>query len=300
MDAEIQRLMKEGDLYHSQGLFSEAMAVYEILQTTLRNSRDIPGRDEHLARVSEKMRAIQSDRQESAELTRAPRVSTRAQDMIKRLFSSSRDKEKDLAALEEAVALIDFGQYERALSELQPLVERGRVRLQAAQNMLRCEVAMGNLEGALGRFRGWQTEERFPAGQVEGIRRYLDTLVQESGLAKNLQEVAAAPTAGRAYEGSGDLLEFQFIQVTFEDGPLQGKPVDFPVEEQNGNQIRILIPGEQTLLIEQMQPGRHIGEVRYFAPPHALMNAAAEIVEKKKHIDSSEDCFAVILRICTT
>lgn len=296
MEAEIQRLMKEGDLYHSQGLFNEAMAVYETLQSTLRNSRGLPRRDEHLARVSEKIQAVQSDREETEELTRSPRVSSKAQNVIKRLFSS-RHKEKDLEALDEAVTLVDFGQYERALSELQPLLERKRVRLQAAESILRCQMAMGEVDAVLNRFRQWQTGERFPADDIERIRSYLDTLLQEAGLGNSLQEVTAARTARRTYEGNGDLLEFQFIEIAFEDGPLRGKRVDLPVQEQDGNQIRILISEEQGLLLEQMEPGRLLGHVRYFAPPHALMNASAEVVEKRKRSASAQDGFVVNLRI---
>ena len=84
-----------------------------------------------------------------------------------------------MAALEGAVALAKFGQFDRAHQELQPLLAKDGVKVEAAKNILRCHLAAGSAEEAVSQYRLWHTDERFQMGQLEMIRVYLNDALQK-------------------------------------------------------------------------------------------------------------------------
>ena len=72
-----------------------------------------------------------------AEVRSAPTtldLSPQLQNLIKRLFTFS--KTKEVGAIEGAIALAKFGQYEEAVNELQKLLKDGVLPTVAAKNIL--------------------------------------------------------------------------------------------------------------------------------------------------------------------
>src|SRR5512139_2727635 len=136
----IKRLLKEADLYRTQGLLSDAKSKYVQMLTAI---------------VKSKIRAVDKSLNELRDTPEKPELSGDLQDLIKKLFSFSQTKEA--AAIEGAVALAKFGQYEQALKEFHKLLEQGVLPVVTAKNMIKCYTALKTPEAAVVQFAKWRT-----------------------------------------------------------------------------------------------------------------------------------------------
>jgi hypothetical protein len=108
-----------------------------------------------------------------------PAISPKAQDLIKKLFSISEagEKDKDTTALDGAVVLAKFGQYERALIELNELLREDSLRVVAAKNILRCKMAISSTDDVVAQFQEWQSSRLFLPEQLETVYIFMNTLL---------------------------------------------------------------------------------------------------------------------------
>ncbi|MBE9592781.1 MAG: hypothetical protein IMF19_04805, partial [Proteobacteria bacterium] len=127
----IKSLIKEAALYQKQGLFEESKEKYEEILTFIQDHERYSKDKKLIDAVKGKIRIAEDNLDEIDKTTETPALSQEIQDLISRLFSSSKDK--DMAAIEGAVALAKFGQYEKALAEFQRLIEEGKMPLVAAK-----------------------------------------------------------------------------------------------------------------------------------------------------------------------
>ena len=81
------------------------------------------------------MRLLETDSDALERELESPALSPNAQELIKKLFSFSDKKDKDEAALEGAIALAKFGQFESALAEFSELIKKDSIRVIAAKNI---------------------------------------------------------------------------------------------------------------------------------------------------------------------
>ena len=108
LENQIKKILAEVSLYQSQGLLAEAKQGYLRLKELVNSNEQLNSREALLDKISERLRVVEDELAEIEKPQENPRVSEEHQDVIKSLFSFS--KEKDTADLEGAMALMNFGQ----------------------------------------------------------------------------------------------------------------------------------------------------------------------------------------------
>ena len=117
----IESLLKEAEVYQTQGLLKESKVKYLEILEIIKNNNDL-SKDKHLIdSVNNKIRSAEDALDEVDKEPETAELSENVQNLITHLFAFSKDN--DLAAIEGAVALATFGQYEKALAEFQRLLE---------------------------------------------------------------------------------------------------------------------------------------------------------------------------------
>ena len=90
------------------------------------------------------------------------------------------------SALEGAIALAKFGQFERALKEFDRLLAVEALRVAAAKNILRCHLEIDAFDQAADCFETWVGDERFTDTQLDKIRFFLEGRFRKAGFEREL------------------------------------------------------------------------------------------------------------------
>ena len=117
----IKKLLQEADLYKKHGLLDEARGKYTEAEQQVREHDKIQNQEKILKGIANKIRRLDSDTERVEKGPSSPKLSAKAQDLIKNLFSFSKTDSEEEALLEGAIALAKFGQFERALGEFNKL-----------------------------------------------------------------------------------------------------------------------------------------------------------------------------------
>lgn len=177
----IKTLLQEADIYRSQGLLEEAKAKYATAGKLIqKNEKLITNKKKVLTGIARKIREVKA---EIERLDNAPTtvvMSKDVQDIIRDKFAFAKDK--NASALEGAIALAKFGQFERALQEFENLIERKPIRLEAAKNIIRCHKVLETVEVAAERYKEWITTTLFTSGQLEKLRIFLQDIINKKNL----------------------------------------------------------------------------------------------------------------------
>ncbi len=120
---KLKSMIKESEIYRKQGLLKESKEIYEKALVLIQKNKDFSKNTELVDAVKDKVEDLESELLEIEALPETPDLPPELQDLISKLFAFSKDK--DMAALEGAVALAKFGQYEKALEEFQRLIRDG-------------------------------------------------------------------------------------------------------------------------------------------------------------------------------
>ena len=115
MIKKIKTLLKEAELYHSQGLLYEAIAKYNDASELIQKNEQLKNKLNLLEGISKKVNVLKKDISKIELAPKKPEVSENIQDLIKKMYAFSPDVDEDAKALEGAVALAKFGQFKRAI-----------------------------------------------------------------------------------------------------------------------------------------------------------------------------------------
>ena len=232
----IKTLLQEAELYKTQGLIVEAKLRYQAAQKIIQSGKQVKNKQQLLTGIASKIRTLEEDEDRLKNASATPEVSSRVQDLIKQLFSFSQDKNENTAALEGALTLAKFGQYERALIEFEKLMQVESLRVIAAKNCLRCHLALSSADEAIAQFMKWSADKLFSAKQIEKIRIFLENILSKKGIKTSLGtqtaslSAAPAPTAVStpATEPAAVaemVLDVQSLGITLDpDGPQKSTP----------------------------------------------------------------------------
>ena len=277
---KIKTLVKEAETYRGHGLLAESRKKYDDAVKIIESLKQIKNRDTLLSGLQRKIASLDQviERVESAPMT--PEMDEMSQELIKKLFSFSQGEQTDAAvALNEAITLTKFGQYDRALKEFRTLTRNDEVRLAAAKNAIRCHLARGRAEEGVQDFRNWVGDGRFSRDQLEKLRAFFNHILKKKGIDHPLPNIKEAATDKEALiledveveaeeEASAEeeILDVNAVAIIFESGPSKGETVEFDVSFQNGNVISILIPGRQKELADALNTGDILSDVQFFSP----------------------------------
>jgi tetratricopeptide (TPR) repeat protein len=214
--------------------------------------------------IKSKIRAVDKALTEIKSAPTTPELSKELQHLIKKLFTFSQTKEA--AAIEGAVALAKFGQYEQALTEFQRLLEEGILPVVTAKNIVRCYLSLKAPNAAIAQFEKWRSRNLLSNQDLRYIRTFLLTSLEKEGIKAEIREVeqAAGPVKSRKKEEV--FLEISAITIQFEAGNLKGQSVDFDVHFQSANTVSLVIPAVQKSLADTFSPGIKLSNIQCYSP----------------------------------
>ena len=290
----LKLLLQEAEIYRSQGLISEAYGKYQDAEKMVHSIGNLKNKDGLLTAIADKMAALNFTKEKVEKGPTSPELSKKAQDLIKNLFAFTENKDEDAAALEGAVVLAKFGQFDRAIEDLTTLLARDSIKVEAAKNILRCHMAADATEEAVNLYHRWHSEDSFQPGQLEQVRVYLVDALTKKGIETNLpspmpamENVAAEQFFEDQPEDEGvdeEFIDITSIGITLETGPRKGKMVEFDVNFQSGNMLSLIISKSDQSLIDDMKAGMELREIQFYSPI-AIFNGSG-VVSSKTQIKS--------------
>jgi len=261
---QIKSMVKEAELYRTQGLFDQSKAKYLELIQFINNHEQLSKDKKLIEAVNKKLQAVEDVLVEIEEATDTPQLSEDLQNLISQLFSSS--KNKDTAAIEGAMALAKFGQYEKAVTELQRLIKEGNFPLLAAKNLLRCQLNFGSPDDAIVQFNRWVHRDELSKGDLQHLKGFFKKLLEKKGIKADLDQVAEGTLeTGQPEDQEEDALEISSISFQLEEGPRKGQEVEFDVSFHSGDTISIFIPANQKDLVESLKSGTRLNDIQCFS-----------------------------------
>ena len=281
---QIKTLIQEAELYRIQGLLKESKIKYNKTLSLIKSNTQIKNRESLITGVTRKIVAIDN---EILKLARAPSVieiPEKIQDLIKKQFAFAA-KDEDSAAIEGAIALAKFGQFDRALKEFNLLLDKDAVRVVAAKNIIRCCMTRTSVEDAVAEYEKWHSGDKFSSAQLNSVRSFLGDILAKKGITQTLSPVPESkPSVGQgkaAYEElpEEEYLDISGIKITLEDGPQKGKSLEFDVNFQSANVLSLIISSKDKSLIENLKVGLKLTNVQFFSPI-AIFEGSGIIAEK--------------------
>ena len=184
--SKIKSLIKEADLYNSQGLLAEAKDIFEnalkIIQTRLPYQEGI-----NISKaIKSKIASIEKEIARVEKKVLSPDMSKESQDLITKMFKQGKGEEDHKALLDGAKALIKFGQFDRAIEELQKLIPIDEVRADAAKHILNCYFLRSKYESALEEYKKWCSDLNFSDIELDGLRGFMQKTFKAKGVDKEI------------------------------------------------------------------------------------------------------------------
>lgn len=282
----IKTLLQEAEIYRSHGLPEEAKQKYLYAAKLIKKHPDFPNSQKFIETIEKKICEINPEEDIHFKIIRSEKMSAEKQDIIKSEFSFSGDK--DTAALEGAIALARFGQYERSLSEFAKLLTNDSFRVVAAKNILRCHIAISSVENAIDQYEKWASEDIFPANQLEKTRVFLEGLLDKKGTKANLtipKDTHRGSESDIAEEpDEEEFLDISSIGIIMENGPHKGKVFEYDINFQSGNQLNFIISEKDQDLIDTLNEGQVLKNVQFYSPISILKSSC--IISSKIMVSS--------------
>ena len=280
---QIQAIFKEAEIYKSHGLFAEAKGKYDLVAKLIQKNDSLANRQDLLDAISKKIGAVENEVIKLDKSPTTPKLSTKAQDLVKNLFSFSEEKDGDAALLEGAMALAKFGQFERALIEFNELIKKDSLRVSAAKNIIRCHIALSSSDEAVTKYRQWLSGGSFSSGQLEEIRIFFQDILDRKGIDRKLpaatQPKDAKEETRKEEPSEEEFLDISSIATTLGDESKKGAMLDLDVNFQRGNTISLIISRDDKDLIENLKVGDRLNNIQCFSPI-AVFNASGIVSEK--------------------
>ena len=290
----LKSMLQEAEIYRSQGLISEAYDKYQDAEKMIHSIGNLKNKASLLNAISEKISALNFTKEKVEKGPSSPELSKKAQDLIKNLFAFSENKDEDSVALDGAVVLAKFGQFDRAIEELNALLSRESIKVEAAKNILRCHMATAANQEAVNLYHQWHAEDIFQPNQLEQVRVYLVDALTKRGIESDLpspvaaiEDVVVDQQAGGSVADEGndeEFLDITSIGITFESGLRKGKMVEFDVNFQSGNMLSLIISKQDQGLIEGLNAGMELSQIQFYSPI-AIFNGSG-VVSSRTQIKS--------------
>lgn len=270
---QIKGLIKEAEIYNSQGLYFEAQDKYENAVNLFNKSEQLKKNHillnailQKISTLKKKIRMVESNEVHTE-------ISNKTQNLIKRLFSFSSNESQEMAELEGAIALAKFGQFERALKEFMELVNFDATRVVAAKNVLKCQIALFSLDAAVVQFQQWLAIDIFSSDQLKKIRLFLQNMLDKKGFNITLPEIRDDESIDKIEinqsQGQDDLedvLDINSIRIAFDSGSHKGAMVEYDVSFQSGNMLSLIFSKKDKELINSISVGHKLENIQYYSP----------------------------------
>lgn len=282
--AKIKTLLKEAELYRGQGLLNESQSSYQGAAKLIKSLDKLKNKEKLLKGIAAKLKSLHTEIEKVEAAPDNPEIGEESQDLIKRLFSYAKTGDADAVALEEAITLTKFGQYEKAIEDFTALLEKESVRLAAAKNIIRCHIASQNIDGGIAQFQAWLEGDTLSRDQLKKLRSFFQSVIDKKGLDVSIPDAAAPAAEERGPELELDLeletppaepeeedaeeeiLDINSVGIAFEAGPKKGEVIELDVSFQTGNVISVLLNARDKELIDSLNPGDKLNDMQFYSP----------------------------------
>jgi hypothetical protein len=263
---KIKILLKEAVLYQKQGLLDQSKEKYETALRTVKESQAFSKQAKLIHDIEAKIDAVGKTLQEIDEGDEAPQLSGDVQDLIKKSFSFSKDKEA--AAIEGAMALAKFGQYDRAMEEFKAMLKDTTLPVMLAKNIFRCHLSLSSPEGAVEQFKEWMNGEIFSTEDLKHLRAFLVGVFNKREIQMDVPEAEEPETPGviMPEEPEEGELDISSVGIEILEGPGKGKSFEFDVSLQSGNIVSIVVPANKKELLALFKHGVKFSGIQCYTP----------------------------------
>jgi len=265
---QLKALVKEAEIYRSQGLLDQARAKYQEMLAFVEGHDRLSKDQKLIDAVNQKIRAVEDALAEVNAAEEKPELEEEMQYLIRKLFAFSRTK--DQAEIEGAIALAKFGQYEKAVEEFQRLIKDGIMPLQAAMNLIRCHLTLSATDDAINQFKIWVSRNFFSRSDLKYLRNFLESALARRGIQADLPKIEGPvqekkKPSKKEEEEEAEILALSSVNIPLPKGPRQGENVEFEVNFQSGNSISIIISSKEKDMKEAFEPGVVLKGIQCFS-----------------------------------
>jgi hypothetical protein len=258
-------LVKEAKLYKEQGLLAESKDRYVEILKHLGKNVSSPQKYRLQKMIKDEIEATDNVLKKLEDSARSQKISKGMNTLIKRLFSFSQNK--TTAAMEGAVALAKFGQYEQARLEFENLLSKKIHPLHCAKNILRCYLALSDADGASGQMKKWMLSSFLSPQEKGHLQNFLKNAFEKKGLEGTLPDWPGKTCQPQGADDEDEfILEISAFSIHFDSGPKKALAKDFDVTFQVGNTISCVIPKHQKKFIDRLTMGMKLPDIQFYSP----------------------------------
>ena len=296
---QIKSFLQQAELYQSQGLLNEARENYLHAGQLVKKNWELIKNKNLLNVISKKVEVLDGKISRFEHEADTVELPEEVQNIIRDKFAFSED---DAGALEGAIALAKFGQFERALKEFDELIKRKSVRVESAKNIIRCHKALDSIENAITRYQAWLAGNIFTPKQLNKLRVFFQGILDSKGIDVTLPEkiekmdttvpeikylddyTETEKSDVPEFTEEEDIIDISSVGITLTQGAKKGEIIECDVSFQAGSVINLLIPGDDNDLTETLKAGVVLDDVQFYSPM-AMFNGKA-VVSSKTMIES--------------
>jgi tetratricopeptide (TPR) repeat protein len=273
--------LKEAEVYYSQGLLAQAREKYTDILETVKTNPESPNQEKFLAYIEKRVHKIREEMEEIDNEGETPRLSEEQQELIKNIFSYSNSK--NMAALEGAVALADFGQYEKALIEFQKLLKDEMMpKMIVAKNMLRCHVFLASPQKAMEQIKAWASDDLFSQSELAFLQDFMENLLKEEDIVDFVFNPGMSPLSQQNVDKNPEeVFEIYSVRMQPDHTSRIQSPVDLEVAYQVGNTFRFHIKAANKETLSRLNKGDRFDLIQCYSPS-SLFNTSGTISQKTK------------------
>ncbi len=277
----LKNLIQAAKLYRSQGLLVEAKQKYKDALDLIQGSEWIKNRPNIIDNILKKFNILKKEIEKIEKQPVLREVPKKEQDLIKELFSDSKGKDKDEIAIEGAITLAKFGQFERAMEEFNELLKKAATRVEAAKNILRCHMARTTIDDAVTQFQKWQSSKIFTPSQLLTVRLFLEVFRYDNLKDKTPIQLRNVEEVEELEIQNGHYPDICAMIIILDEGPLEGGTFILDVNFQTGNVVTLFIDGHKEELLENFKVGKTLDNVQ-FQSTIAIFRGNGVVKEKVK------------------
>lgn len=275
----VRSLVKQAAVYRAQGLLAESRGKYEEILSFLGTNLQLQNIEKFTEAVSERILDVNRGIAEIRSAPTNPDLSPQLQSLIKKLFTFS--KTKEVAAIEGALALAKFGQYEEAVSELQKLLKEGILPTVAAKNILRCYLSLSLPQSAVSQFKEWMRNESLSKEDLKYVRNFLVSSLRNKGMNEMVPALSGEIQA--SVKTQDDFLDISSIKIHFHDGKRHRYAVELDVVYQVGGLTSVVVSSADRALLDSLKLGKILHDIQFYTPVTVFRGAG--IVSRKSVLE---------------
>ncbi len=280
---EIQKLLRELEVYRSHGLFVEAKEKCQALAKLIQKSDRVKNKQKLLNVVAKKVRDLESDARKFEQESASAQTPSGEQKLAKHAPSLATKKKPEPVTLDGATAALLSGQFEKALNEFNELVKLDSYRFVAAKNILRCHLELSSFDDAVMQYNLWFLSDQFTSGGLEKIYAFLKDELQNRGIDEFLPKPEQA-TDDALDETEEDYIDILSLKIPLDDESQEEKEAVLEVREQEGSMVSVIVSRDYSALIDKLKVGSTLKDVQFHSPSVVFVESC--VVSAKNQIKS--------------